>query len=284
MESEHIEDGFIVLSRQIMKSAVWQSEGLLKVWIWCLLKANHAEEWVPIKTGRGVKSVFIKRGQFIFGRKSAAKKLKMNPSTVLYRLKKLQNMRNLDTQADTHYTLVSICNYERYQNIDNYYRQDNRQPTDNQLTTNRQPTDTNKNVKNDNNTKNKEYMSIFDEARRLYPGTKRGLNVEFENFQKKCKDWKEVLPELKPAIQKQIKYRQQQRAANIKETFWKYFQTWINNSCWEEEQSKITKPNKVGDETDTIKQMDDIAASESVEIKEVSVEPEKEPKKDDNPF
>ena len=28
------------------------------------------------------------------------------------------------------------------------------------------------------------YMSIFDRARKLYPGTKRGLSTEFENFKK----------------------------------------------------------------------------------------------------
>ena len=72
---------------------------------------------------------------------------------------------------------------------------------------------------------NKEYMSIFDESRKLFKGTKRGNQTEFDNFVKKHTDWKEVLPLLLPAVQYQIKQR-------AKDGFyWKNFQTWINNRC-----------------------------------------------------
>lgn len=76
---------------------------------------------------------------------------------------------------------------------------------------------------------NKEYMSIFDQARKLFRGTKRGNQTEFNNFTKKHKDWEEKLPLLKPAIENQILWREQDNR------YWKNFQTWINQSCWEEE-------------------------------------------------
>lgn len=81
---------------------------------------------------------------------------------------------------------------------------------------------------------NKEYMSIFDSARKLYPGTKRGNETEFRNFQKKHTDWKEVLPLLEPAIQNQIAWRKSAKEKEFRPP-WKNFKTWINNRCWEDE-------------------------------------------------
>lgn len=80
-----------------------------------------------------------------------------------------------------------------------------------------------------------EQMSLFDEARKLFKGTKLGLETEYENFHKKHADWKTVLPLLKPAVEQQIKWREQD------ERYWKNFKTWINNRCWEEEGE--TKPD-----------------------------------------
>lgn len=73
------------------------------------------------------------------------------------------------------------------------------------------------------------YMSIFDEARKLFKGTKRGLQTEYDYFCKKHSDWREVLPLLIPAVENQIKWRAEDGR------YWKNFKTWINNRCWEEE-------------------------------------------------
>jgi len=84
--------------------------------------------------------------------------------------------------------------------------------------------------------KNEKYLNLFDKFRKLYPGTKRGNSTEFNDFIKKHKDWKLILPSLYSIIEKQIKYR-----ANIPSgkfiPDWKNLKTWINNRCWEEETS-----------------------------------------------
>ena len=147
-------DGFVVIYRKIINSQVWQNAELFQVFMWCILKANHEDNWVPVKTGKGKTAVLIKRGQFMFGRKSAAKELRMKPSSVRNRMKKLQNMRNLDIKADTHYSIVTICNYNDYQNIKTNKGQTVGQPKDNQRTTKGQPKDTNNNDNNDNNVNN----------------------------------------------------------------------------------------------------------------------------------
>jgi len=56
------------------------------------------------------------------------------------------------------------------------------------------------------------YMTIFEEARNVYPGNKRGSETEYDNFVKKHKDWKDVLPLLKPAIEAQIEWRKNARS------------------------------------------------------------------------
>lgn len=83
--------------------------------MWCLLKASHQSEWFPIKTGRGETVVSVQPGQFIFGRKTAAKELKMSPSTVQDRIKKLAKHGNLVTQTFIHYSIISIINWDSYQ-------------------------------------------------------------------------------------------------------------------------------------------------------------------------
>jgi len=79
------------------------------------------------------------------------------------------------------------------------------------------------------------YISHFEQARKKYPGTKRGLQTEYKNFTRKHKDWKEVLPLLVPAIDRQIERRRQAKFTNKFSPEWKHFQTWVNNRCWEEE-------------------------------------------------
>jgi hypothetical protein len=108
-------EGYIKLYRKTVNSKAFQNEGLLKVWIWCLLKANHKECWVSIKVGRITTEVLVKPGQFVFGRYSAAKELKMSPSTVWKRIKKLECMRNLNTDSNSNYTIITIVNWETYQ-------------------------------------------------------------------------------------------------------------------------------------------------------------------------
>lgn len=147
-------DGWIKLHRQIIDSRCFANEGLFKVWMWCLLKANHKTNWIPIKTGRGESEVEVKEGQFIFGRKSAAKKLKMKPETVRSRMNKLKSIGNITMQSTTHYTIVSIVNWDTYQNEHQDNHQPTNQPSTNQTPSNHQPNTTDKNVKNENNDNN----------------------------------------------------------------------------------------------------------------------------------
>jgi len=137
--------GYVKLFRRSVDSQVFQNEGLWKVWCWCLLRANHRETWVSIVTGRGTTETKLEAGQFIFGRESAARELRMKPSTIWDRMKKLERMQNIVIQPNSHYSVISIVNWDRYQTAEmNSDSQADRQPTGNQ-----QPSDTDKNDKNE---------------------------------------------------------------------------------------------------------------------------------------
>jgi len=142
-------DGWVCLHRKIIDSMVFQNEGLLKVWIWCLAKANHEIKWVPIMTGRGSSIVKVEPGQFIFGRKTAAKELKMKESTVQDRMKILQKHQNIVMQPNSHYSIITIMNWKRYQKkIIESNRQPDKQATGKQQASNTDNNDNNYNNKN----------------------------------------------------------------------------------------------------------------------------------------
>ena len=59
-------DGWVKLHRKLIKSTVFQHEGILKVFLLCLMKANHEEQEVFLEGM--AKPVTVGPGQFITGR------------------------------------------------------------------------------------------------------------------------------------------------------------------------------------------------------------------------
>ncbi len=103
--------GYIKLHRCIMKSAVWQNEALLQLWIWCLLRACYEEKEAIV----GNTFVQLETGQFVFGRKSAAIDLKCPESTVWKRMKALEKAGMLNIKSTNKFSIVTIENWEKYQ-------------------------------------------------------------------------------------------------------------------------------------------------------------------------
>lgn len=88
--------------------------------------------------------------------------------------------------------------------------------------------------KDKDNDNDNDYKTMFEGFRKLYPGTKRGLDTEYENMQKKHKDYKDIIPYLENIIINQIKFKNEQKAKGEFVPQWKNLQTWINNRSWEE--------------------------------------------------
>ncbi len=111
--------GWICLHRQIVSSAVFADPDLLRLWVWILARANWEVQHVTMKTGRGNTIVTLQPGQFITGRMAASEELEWSPSTFRRRLKRLEAMGMIALKVDTHWSVVSVVNWEKYQQPNN---------------------------------------------------------------------------------------------------------------------------------------------------------------------
>ena len=101
--------GWIKLHRKILDNGVFADAELLKVFIWCILKANISID------EKNVYDAKIKQGQFLTGRISASEELYIKPSTVHNRLKKLQRMGYIKLKSTNKYTIITVLKYKQYQ-------------------------------------------------------------------------------------------------------------------------------------------------------------------------
>ena len=179
-------NGWIKLHRQLIDSEIFASQIGLKIWIWCLIKAFHKKAFIPIKIGKGESIITVERGSFIFGRYTAEKELNINGSTVYKWIKKLQEMEMIDIESNSHYSIITISNYDNYQRNDeqevtaieqplNSQVTTIEQPLNSQVTTIEQPRNTYNNIKNDKNVDNIENVKN-DENEIKNTGTERKKN------------------------------------------------------------------------------------------------------------
>ena len=107
---------YLRLYRKIINSKVFANPDLLKLWIYCLTRASHKTEYVPVKIGKGYTTVKLNPGQLITGRNTLAKVLNIKHSkTAKNRLEKLESMGNIKIEATSQYSIVTICKWEFYQ-------------------------------------------------------------------------------------------------------------------------------------------------------------------------
>ena len=104
-------EGWIKLHRKLLSSKIFSNEKILKIWIWCLLKASSQ----AYETIVGLTNVKLEKGQFIFGRKKAAEELKMNENTIYKYMKVLEKEQNINIKSNNKYSIVTIEKWGQYQ-------------------------------------------------------------------------------------------------------------------------------------------------------------------------
>ena len=155
--------GYIKFWRKTIDSRIFKDPNLLKVWLWCLIKANHKGQWIKMETGKGCVDIRIEPGQFVFGRDSAAVSLDMKSSSVRNRIEKLKNMKNIGVNSDRQYSIITIINWDVYQPATEKQDSDVDSDVDRQRTGKGQAKDTNNNDKNDKNDKNVFYSPEIED-------------------------------------------------------------------------------------------------------------------------
>ena len=211
--------GFIKLWRKTQYSAVFQNEGLLKVFLWCLMRAAYKESFISVSTGRGVSEVKLSPGSFLFGRDSAAKELHMPPTTVWKRMMKLKNLEFCDIESNSHLSIVSIKNWNTYQ-VDQEKGDSER---DRQGTGKEHKEE----VKKDKNNTHASDFLIFWKA---YPKKKSKLDAE--------KAWKSMR-EKRPPMDVLLSALERQKESKdwLKESgkYIPFPATWLRAGSWEDE-------------------------------------------------
>ena len=107
---------WIKLHSDLLDSHSFANPNELKVWIWLLLKANYKDSHSFVSVGTGGQTIPIKRGQLIFGRYKAEMELNINGSAIYRILQKLEENKQINIQSNSHYSLITICKYDTYQN------------------------------------------------------------------------------------------------------------------------------------------------------------------------
>lgn len=215
--------GYVKLWRKIEDSAIWGNPELMAVWLWCLVKATHRPRHVVIVTGRGKTSIEIQPGQFVYGRKVASVELRMPPSSVRRRMARLTEIGCITQKADTHYTVVTVCNWESYNGDEN----GSGQPKDNQRTGKGQATDTDKNVKHRRKKDTHAPDFLFDVFWLEFPtGRKKSKGAARDAWDKAVKI---AAPALLIERAKAYAASEEGRGPYVKMP-----STWLNQQCWDD--------------------------------------------------
>lgn len=137
--------GFRIWHHQVADSPVY-TDALFRLFFECVRVASHKDCVANIPAGRGVIRQKLKRGQAIFGRKRWAERLGIAESTLNDRMQKLVANKSIVIEANSNYSIVTVINFEAYQDIRRACRQpkeDERQQASDTLPTgHQQVTDT----------------------------------------------------------------------------------------------------------------------------------------------
>lgn len=99
---------YIKVSRALLSHPVFSDEWLLKLFLWCLMKAEQQDNVVE--------GIQLRAGEFITSRFRASSELNANESRVYRGLRKLEDMGCIELESNTAHTSIFVCKYAQYQN------------------------------------------------------------------------------------------------------------------------------------------------------------------------
>lgn len=243
--------GWICLYRKMENWEWYGNPIMMAVFIHLLIHANY-------KDGQ-YRGASLERGQLLTTEDEILRMIKITRSQLRTCFKKLEKSGEIKRKSNRHSTIITICNYNDYQDVERKFSQPitDQSPTDIQPIADHEPTDDQQiaSIKQINNitkeTKKQrkqrnnddidnisELKAEFENFRKKYPGTTRGLDTEFANFTKKHKDWMVVVPQLMAALERYLQRLQANEWLKPKN-----LQTWLNQRCWEETDSNQNNGN-----------------------------------------
>lgn len=129
-----MERGYVPLWRKTEDSAVFRNAELLQLWILLLIRTTHKPYVASVPTGIGFTDVSLQPGDVLFGRYEFAKRLRCPPGSIPKRIQKLISLGNITTKSNTHYSIISIINWDIYAEALNNKKQPRKQAGNKQET------------------------------------------------------------------------------------------------------------------------------------------------------
>lgn len=182
MGSDWESGGWIRLHRKLIESQVFTDAGVLKVWIWCLFRAN----WKPAYW----RDEHLQPGDFVCGTHAAAEELQTTAAKFRLAMKKLQDWGLITRKTTNKYTVVSVINWRTYQHDARPEQQTNDKQTTNKQQTNDKQTTT---VEEGNNTKKVNTHSLLNTSKEVKEEKEEEVRAP-ENSKKEQPFWRHPLP------------------------------------------------------------------------------------------
>jgi DNA-binding transcriptional regulator YhcF (GntR family) len=110
--------GYILLARQLLRHPRFKPSGpftRFEAWCWLIEEAAFAVREVPVMKGHRREIVTLQPGQLTHSIRFLASAWKWSPNRVQRFLSDLAMDGSVTTQADTAQTLITLCNWDKYQ-------------------------------------------------------------------------------------------------------------------------------------------------------------------------
>ncbi|NBC37346.1 hypothetical protein GTZ99_12375 [Novosphingobium sp. FSY-8] len=105
--------GFIALHREAFSHPVLKDADRFRAWFWLVAHAA----WKPTRHDARGRTITVERGQICAGREHLAKEWKWSPSAVERFLTRLETEQMIERETGQGKTIITICNYDKYQDF-----------------------------------------------------------------------------------------------------------------------------------------------------------------------
>lgn len=103
--------GFIALYREAFTHPVLKDPERFRAWFWLVAHAA----WKQTRHDARGQTIIVNRGQICIGREQLAKEWKWSPSAVERFLTRLETEHMIGRETGQRKTIITICNYDKYQ-------------------------------------------------------------------------------------------------------------------------------------------------------------------------
>ena len=196
-----MEEGWIKIFRRFLEWEWYSETNMVRLFLHLLLKANFED-----KRWRGI---VIRRGQLVTSISNLHTETRLSERAVRTCLDRLVKTGEIDKQTTSQFTIITICKYEEYQQVEEGKRQTN----DKRATNERQASDkrtTNERQQHKNIRKKEETNNITPsnegESVETDPSVEVDLKSLVEFFNKSVAECGSVLPKIKGATGKRVGY------------------------------------------------------------------------------